>query len=299
MRFDYDYLNVENVDVLGKFYMSHDYKKVLNSLSDNRVCFKLKKEMIGSNMCNKIEYHPGILDQNGLFIEKPLKVKYVEIERIEHIEKGENLDTRNQIVNMSFNTYCKDFTEKKWWHIKKERVGRMVLDIMAFDEVVNTINLYIDSGRDLKSLDFTLFNEDNELYLDRLIILTAVDALEIDFKGEWYGKYNDDYHYIFYLKNLPKDRYLRYILIQALNIQCRKVDSAENGVKGYIYNYTQFSMTISSPNTITKEEGIMTINRFKDILKLDMAKMFNTQTRVLENLSKVPLLVPDLDPRSW
>lgn len=254
---------------------------------------------------NKYHLIPGYIDSEENFYQCPLLASFVQVNKIKQIdyfdeEKPKSGLLKKECVMMDTIIFSKDYKQ----NIKKEIVissnfengSRPSVMTGLFDRVINTLNEYIQLGKDIDDIDFEKLTKLPPKSDPKRLSIKIVEALEFEYYDNSKRRPRHDHDSSWKeieVRNLPKDKYLLKLIAKNLRKQCRRVRKTEFGLLLIIDSKPTLKVTGKRKkiNNI-KDRTYKTINLkdntidMKKLLKLDVYKEYNYKDRLLENITK-------------
>jgi hypothetical protein len=271
------FLYIDNIDTVGKYsahwaerinenMMRSPVFKVIN-LSVNKNLFVLKEgdEEIFELQC-------GYIDRDDFFSSCPLPICFIQLEKIIQYQKKLELSKSDYKVEAYFKLFSKDFLQ---WENKVITLRhRAPLDFMVFNRIINLINCFVNSGRDINSLNSDNIGINTPVKRDKTIVLDLINALEIEFYSRSMRRYRrDEIEWTeLVIRNISNDVYLKKIIIDAFKEFSDKVEEKPSEV------IVEFKSDYRMRPFELNEQGI------KDMLKLSI--VYDSQIHLFEKISK-------------
>ncbi|WP_198076906.1 hypothetical protein [Hymenobacter negativus] len=265
------FLHIDNFSDLGKVYVHDHNPEVKRTIV--RPVFKVEK------VENQAYYFaPGFIDTDNIFFSCPLAISYVQVNSAKQIlpQHGHSsiIELDIKAFNKTLSSYVNAKIEIKRWNIDFKIIGK----------VINFINQYINSERDIKLIDFNCFSKIDLNFKDKSIIISAIDNLEFVFFDNSINRVGKDNFFWIEaeIRNMPEDRYLRKLIISNLANQCTRVETKEYGA---LIVFDIESAYTASYSRRMIEESTALEKKAKDLLKLDMAIEYNPVEQSIEQLA--------------
>lgn len=274
-----DYLLINDIQILGKFLLHY------GSIYDhpNKECMRAVLK-INKKSNDHFYFTPGYRSYEQQYFQCPLSILYTQLNWIETIEEGDYTSLKAEIV-----VFSKNYKQSRTICLNQsisQRGSRPPLNPMDLNNVVNSINYYIEAGYNIDLLDSD--------YLDRTInikalspidLLRMINMLEFKFYANdlvRVGKDNLFWNEIIITK-LPKNIYLGK-LFETILLQSGIVDSAELREERILATYNRHYSYSPSSGKETIGLDIKKTEEIKDYLKLNILNVFDSKTELNERL---------------
>lgn len=209
---------------------------------------------------------PGFLDISNNFIEFALEIHYVKLKKALIIES--HTPSRGCVFSLELDieVYSIDFKSFECLTVNIQSNNIVKINTMAICNVVNLVNLFIASGRELKCLDVNKFQDCLiDKYFSIYNVNSCVDSLKFEY-NDWYisrvGK--DDLEGTkVTVTNLPDTKYLKKLIAKSLS-----------------------ATYLPSSDSIRFEGGSYHTQEKKIRIKTDLASWYNSQEEKLTFLEK-------------
>lgn len=273
-----DYLLINNIQILDEFRIHY------GSIYDNpnkeclRAVLKVNKK---SN--NHYYFSPGYKSYDDKYFQCPLSAIYTQLNSIEIINNENTSKFKAELV-----VFCKNFKKTRILEINStlSNLGsRPILSPMILNDVINTINSYIDKGYDIDLLNIKYIEKN--LDLPRLYpsdLLNIINSLEFGFYSNdriRVGKDNQYWEEV-EISNIPSN-YFGKIFTNILS-KSNLLDRARLDKQKIICTFNHHTAWYKSegrkPQTLNKNK----IEEIKDYLKMDIMILYNSVTEINERL---------------
>jgi hypothetical protein len=278
------FIHIDNISVLGKFYAHHAERDTNES-----ILFPILKKEIKEESNNQISLIPGYIDRDFSFYQCPLVSFYIKIKKYEYHENYiETEYFKERIVTLFIEVFDKklenSISRKVTLKVKKELIP---LDFQNFNHIINFINKYVESGRDINRIDFNLFNRYFPKLADKKVIAQAVKELDLRVFEDSKNRVGKDNRYWTDLevRNLPKNEYLKGVLIDCLAKQGRNKGLTDFGLiielnSDYIWSPTHPRRELKNYSTSSIRENLI----------MDLAIEFSPEEYTLSSMTVKNLL---------
>lgn len=279
---DKRWINVDNIKTLGKFY-TH-YADQVSHTAPQKPIFKVEHQSIEKDI-HLYTLIPGYMDREERFHSCPMEVFYIQINNIYEEEDFTGRYPFKTTVTLNFTIFSKDFSSYKNNCISFSKQDSAALDFMSFNRVINLLNEYVESGRNIEFIDFDRFDRFKPEKKDREVILNVVDDLQVDFFSNSINRVGKDNGFWdeAEIRNLPDDIYFKNLILKNLPKQCSQVLEADYG----LLLIFEVNDAYSPSHPREKIENCQKrIKKLKELLKLDLAISFNSNEHVLECIKR-------------
>ena len=143
------------------------------------------------------------------------------------------------------------------------------------NSIINSVNLYINSGRHLDNLRQLVQAENSELGIDKKTILKTINNLSCTFYENCHYVPRNDNRFWNELEigNLPANKYLKDLLVECLQIRYQnKVYIKESHIIVTYNHHSAYSMS-HGKEKIKFDQGYF--NEVTDYLKIEMATRYD------------------------
>ncbi|MBT0609203.1 hypothetical protein [Aequorivita echinoideorum] len=269
------FIYIDNPSELGKFYVHHAER----DLNESILTPVFKPESIEKNQTDLI---PGYIDRELNFYSCPIITNYIKIKKYEFIEIYVKEEYRNvRTATLFLEVYDKTLENYISETITlAEKLQICSIDFLNFNHIINFLNKYVDSGRDINKIDFKLFSKSYPKLVDKQIILQNVKSLDLKVFEDSKNRVGKDNRFWteMEVRNLPENEYLKDLFIKCLSKQGRKL-IADFGVVIELY-----SDYIWSPTHPRKHLENYSTESIKETLIMDLAIEFNSEEYVLSSM---------------
>lgn len=269
---DKEYIHIDNYNTFGKFYAHHGPRELTDELTA-----VFKRELIADK---KTKLVPGFYNPKTTnFIEAPIEQFYVrlyEIVQEESMKQGcynviltVKLDILNKIKQVVYSDT-----------LTFEKEGSFTF--MFFNDFVNYINKYIESGNEISDINFQSINpysfreSKKEEFIYELI---KMDFKAFDCSRNNPGKDNSFWTEI-ELRNLPKNKYVRSLIETCLKKQGR-IEQTDFGILLSLPSDRAWAPSFSRKSSDDSDD---IIKQVYSILLLDFGKLFDNDAMIIHNL---------------
>ncbi|MBN1112903.1 MAG: hypothetical protein JXA53_08315 [Bacteroidales bacterium] len=275
------YYFTDDIEKLGQFSINHKDGRYTKEIM--QAAFKIVRNECDLKQSKLI---PGYLDRNKTFFECPIIVFYIKITGINlELPSKEDYYSSNcklKKISISLEIFDKEFTNSIQYDIVKSYYYNTV-EILLFNDSINMLNEYIESGRDINKLCLKGSGFSKTRLDHRAIILNAVQQLTFEVyedSSTCVGKDNVFWTELV-VSNLPNNSYLKELIITCLAKQGVGIKSEKSSVSVILLRYTVW--TASYKRRLIPDYNVAEII---DFLKLDMAMIFNSKEYILSNMEK-------------
>lgn len=277
---NHEFLLINEIDNIGNFYLHFGNEIDYPNKKGLRPAFKV--------FCGKENYFDlktGFLSDNKDFYECPLTIHYVQLDTIKLYRENEN-----NFFKSNLKIFSKDFSNNRNIEILTYSSYQKsdIINPMRMNKIVNSINMFIQRGNDIFTLEETSFQIEsltNTVSTGQLI--DHINSLKFHFYSNDNSRVGKDNHFWneIHIENLPKNRYLMFLFLDILDRSdfFERIKLLEEKIV-IIYNgHNHFS-----PSEGKKDIGfnLEKANEIKDILKINIQGLFEQISYVNESLKK-------------
>lgn len=215
----------------------------------------------------------GVIDYNLNFHKCPISFHYVELGQITLFVNEYHHD--GITISCEIKVYSEDYISVKIFNIALKGHGRPLYAVRILNNIINSVNLYINSGRHLDDLRQLVQTENSELGIDKKIILNIISSLSCTFYENCrYVPRNDNRFWNeLEIGNLPTNKYLKDLLVECIKIRYgNNVYSEESCIIVTYNHYCAYSMSHGRHKIEFDQEYF---NKVSDYLKVEMASRYD------------------------
>ena len=277
------WVNIDNFYDIGDFYAHHSDRNT-SSLPLKPV-FKVVE--INSDPLEKNhKLEPGFINVDGKFYRCPLVSHYVQINYIrEKLIYEPYVGPVKKKVNLKILIFSKSYDSYRNEDIEMVS-SNTALDFMCCNHIVNIINKYINSDRSIDKLNIDLFDVNKPKKKSLSYVRKTINSLKFNtFKNsrQRAGRDQDHIWTEVEIKNLPKDRYMVNAIKQVLE------SNIAYSLKEESYGlFMKLPIRKGVPESYRRKKihGKTSIDMIKDTLKMNLAKIFNPEQHLFENIAR-------------
>lgn len=271
-------LLVNGIDKIGGFYLHYGgaYDHPRNSCL--RPVFSIEKKEI-----NHSQLIAGFLSINNEFFKCPFSIFYVQINSIESYQKDDK-----ELINSSLIVFSKDFSHNRTIvvQLESDSIGSGVVNPMNLNEIINSINLYIERENDLDVLNEDIFiGNFNLKTLNQNQIADYINQLKFNFFVNCRARVGKDN--VFWdeveIGNVPKNKYIISLFEEILN-KANIFDSISINDSIFLAKYNKDYAYSRSHYREKTSDNPEKINEIKDTLKLKIYSLIDLEKEKNERM---------------
>lgn len=276
---DSEIIHITNLDSLGEFSLLFWKNPVRRSCL--LPVFKVKKLKDQSFILQS-----GYLTSENEFFICPLSVFFVQISLLKTYREN-----HTEHVECDLTVFSKDFEKCRTIEVKlnSHYVGTNVVGPYSINDVINTINQYVNLGNDIELLDETLFQNDfNTWIIQDKSIIEYINNLEFKFFANSQSRVGKDNSFWgeIEISNLPESKYIKLLFKEIISKSSvvERIDF-QNDIMLAIYDSDNCYCSSHDREEIQFDE--LKAIEIKDSLKVNIKSNFNKLEERNERLKKV------------